>query len=60
MTCRDPNGIMDNDAPILPIVIERIPTAVANVVGIIEKIMYIIMCPNILEGILYWRISRMI
>ena len=60
MTCRDSNGITDNCAPILPIVIERIPTAVTNVVGIIIKIMYIIMCSNILEGILYWRIFKMI
>ena len=60
MTCRDTNGIMDNCAPILPIVIERIPTAVTNVVGIIVKIMYVIMCSNILDGILYWRTFKMI
>ena len=31
MTCRDSNGITDNCAPILPIVIERIPTVVTTV-----------------------------
>ena len=60
MTCGDLNGIMNNCDPILSIATEQIPTSVTNVVGVIVKIMYIIMCSNILEGILYWRTFKMI
>ena len=60
MTCPDQNGITDDCAPILPHVIAQIPKAATKVVGIIVKIMYIIMCSNILEGILYWRTFKKI
>ena len=60
MTCRDGNGISDNCAPILSIVIEIIPQATIKVVGFIVKLMYIIMCSNILEGILYWKTFKLI
>ena len=60
MTCRDLDGITDRCAPILSIVLEKIPKIVADVVGNIVKIMYIIMCSNIVEGILYWRTFKMI
>ena len=60
MTCGDQNGISDNCAPIQSIVIERIPQAVTKVVGIIVKLMYLMMCSNILEGVLYWRTFKLI
>ena len=60
MTCRDGNGISDYCTPIQSIVIERIPQAATKVVGIIVKLMYVMMCSNILEGILYWRTFKLI
>ena len=60
MTCLDQTGTMDLCAPILEMVIERIPTSVTKFVGIFVNSMYIIMCSNILDGILYWRIFKMI
>ena len=60
MTCQDQNGIADNCAPILSIVYKRIPTVVAKNVGIIVQLVYIIICSNIVEGILYWRTFKMI
>ena len=60
MTCRDQDGITDRCAPILSIVLEKIPKIVTDVIGSIVKIMYIIMCSNIVEGILYWRTFKMI
>ena len=60
MTCQITNGIHDNCAPILPIVMEYIPTGVAKVVGVMVKVMYIVMCTNIMEGILYWRTFKKI
>ena len=60
MTCLDQTGTMDLCAPILSTVIERIPTVVTKSVGIFVNLMYIIMCSNILDGILYWRTFKMI
>ena len=60
MTCQDRNVIPDNCAPIQSIVIERIPQAVTKVVGFIVKLVYVMMCSNILEGIFYWRTFKLI
>ena len=60
MTCRDQDGILDRCAPILPIALEKLPAIVTDVIGTLVKIMYIIMCSNIVEGILYWRTFKMI
>ena len=53
MMCRDPNRIMDNCARILTIVIERILTAVTNIVGIIVKIMYFMTSTFSLKSLAY-------
>ena len=60
MTCEGQNGITDSCAPILPIVLEQIPTIATNSLGTFVKMMYIIMCSNIVEGILYWKTFKMI
>ena len=60
MTCQDRDVIPDNCAPIQSFVIERIPQAVTKVVGFIVKLVYVMMCSDILEGIFYWRTFKLI
>ena len=60
MTCPNVNVTNDNCDPILSLVLEHIPTYVAKIVGIIVKIMYVIMCTNLIEGVLYWKTFKKI
>ena len=61
ITCQtNQTGITDNCAPILPMVLKHIPTVVTQNVGIIIKLIYIIICSNLMEGILYWRTFKVI
>ena len=60
MTCPNIHVLYDNCDPILPLVLEHLPTYVTKLVGITVKIMYVIMCTNVIEGILYWKIFKTI
>ena len=61
ITCQaDLIGNTDNCAPILLVVNKQIPTMITQHVGIIVKLVYILICSNIMEGILYWRTFKMI
>ena len=60
MTCQDQSGITDHCAPILPIVLKYIPTVARQNIGIIVQLVYIIICSNIVEGILYWKTFKLI
>ena len=54
ITCQtDLIGNTDDCAPILPMVLKQIPTVVTQNVGTIVKAIYILICSNISEGILY-------
>ena len=53
-------GNTDNCAPILPMVLKQIPIVVTKNLGIAVKSIYIIICSNVMEGILYWRTFKII
>ena len=55
VTCGDVDGIKDDCAPILSFVLQYIPSEITQAVGIFVKIIFVILCSNLLEGILYWK-----
>ena len=60
MTCGDQMGIKDDCAPILSFVHQYVPKETTRLIGIAVKIVYVIMCLNIVDGILYWKTFKMI
>ena len=55
LTCGDIEGIKDDCAPILSLVLKYIPSEITQAVGIFVKIIFVILCSNLVEGILYWK-----
>ena len=60
MTCGDLNGEKDDCAPILSLVHHIVPSNITKIVGIVVKFFFIVMCTNILDGILYWKTFKTI
>ena len=60
MTCGDPMGIKDDCAPILSLVHQYVPKETTRLIGIGVKIVWVIMCLNIVDGILYWKTFKTI
>ena len=60
MTCGDPDGVKDDCAPILSRVHHLIPSNITQIVGIVVKFFFIVMCTNVLDGILYYKTFKTI
>ena len=60
LTCGDPYGVKDECSPVLSFVLQHVPTDVTVTIGIMVKVLYIVTCTNVLDGILYWKTFKMI
>ena len=60
MTCGDLYGVKDDCDPILSLVHYIFPSNITKIIGIVVKFFFIVMCTNLLGGILYWKTFKFI
>ena len=60
MTCGDDEGVKDDCTPILTFILDYVPSDITHLIGVTVKVLYIIMCANVIEGILYWKTFKTI
>ena len=60
MTCGGVDGVKDDCAPILSLVHQFVPSNVTKIIGIVVKLCFVVMCTNVLDGVLYWKTFKTI
>ena len=59
MTC-GVTGLKDDCNPVLTLVLQHVPSYLTSGIGILVKLIYILICTNFLDGLLYFKTFKMI
>ena len=59
MTC-GVTGLKDDCNPVLTLVLQHVPSYLTSGIGILVKLIYILICTNVLDGFLYFKTFKMI